>query len=154
LYFENEKQQYAKELVVTQRAYKQSQKRYEKLVKTFKDMKHQYALLKKEREAKEDELFVLESSYNILPLAKELGHARQKFMNDVGAELKRYHLNVSKIEQQQDKKVELVVISRSQNRSAIAKFMQSMLNKGYGSVDTSQIRLEDGVYKSLIRIQK
>jgi hypothetical protein len=154
LYMQEQQRSYQEQLRMIKKEYKQSQQKYEKLVKILKKLQREHIVLKKERAKKEDELFVLESSYNILPLAKELGHSRQKFMNDLLFELKRYHLNVSKIEQKKDKEVKIVVISLSKNRSAIAKFMQAMLAKGYRFVTTSQIVLEDGVYKSLIRIQK
>ena len=154
IYMEKKRDIYTQKLEAMKQEYKQSQKRYTELVKALKGLQQKHRDLLKERKVKEDELFVLESSYNILPLAEELGHSRQKFMNDVLTELKRYRLNVSLIEQKKDKEVDLVVISLSRNRSAIAKFMQSMLHKGYSSVTTSQITFEDGVYKSLIRIQK
>ena len=153
-YMEYEKMQKQEQLERIEKQYKKSKARYTKLVKAFKGFKTKHMTLVKERKIKEDRLFVLENTYNILPLAAELGHSRQKFMNDTLEVLKKYRLNVSSIHQIKDKELELVVISLSQNRSGIAKFIQTMLKKGYASVSTKKIVFEDGVYKSLIRIKK
>ena len=150
--YENEKAQ--AELHNIEKTYKTKQTRYLKLLKAFKAFKQKHMALLKERKEKEDKLFILENTYNILPLAEDLGHSRQRFMNDVLKSLKKYKLNVSRMHQMKDQEIELVVISVSQNRSGIAKFIQDMLKKGYKSVSTRKITFEDGVYKSLIRIQK
>jgi len=153
-YMEYEKSQKQAQLAQIEKRYKGVHNRYLKLAKALKKFKKDYAVLKKIAKEQEDHLFVLENTYNILPLAEELGHSRQKFMNDTLEALQRYRLNVSRIEQSKDQELELVVISLSQNRDGIAKFIQMMLEKGYASVSTQKIIFEDGVYKSLIRIKK
>ena len=153
-YMEYEKSQKKIELQSIESRYKKTQARYTKLVKAFKAFKKKELQLVKERKLKEDRLFVLENTYNILPLAADLGHSRQQFMNDTIDALKKYHLNVSSIHQIKDKELELTVISLSQKREGIAKFIQTMLKKGYTSVTTDQITFENGAYKSLIRIKK
>ena len=154
IYTEYEKSQKVLELQQIEKRYKVKQTRYLKLVKAFKKFKKEYLELIKEKEKRADHLFVLENTYNILPLAAELGHSRQKFMNDTLEVLKKYRLNVSRIEQSKDQEIELLVISLSQNREGIAKFIQDMLQKGYSSVSTRKISFEKGLYKSLIRIKK
>ena len=154
LYMEYTKAQKQEQLKKIETEYKKAQNRYLKLVKAFKKFKKDHQNLIKIRKEKEDRLFVLENTYNILPLAEDLGRSRQQFMNDTLEALKRYHLNVSLIKQTKDQELELVVISLSKNRDGIAKFIQLMLQKGYSSVSTRKITFEDGVYKSLIRIEK
>ena len=153
-YMEYEKSQKALELKKIEKRYKSTKARYLKLVKAFKKFKQQHIDLLNKKKEKEERLFVLENTYNILPLAEDLGRSRQKFMNDTLEVLKKYRLNVSRISQSKDQEIELVVISLSQNRDGIAKFIQDMLKKGYGSVSTRKIYFEDGLYKSLIRIKK
>ena len=154
IYMEYEKNDKALKIQQIQKRYKTMQSRYMKLIKAFKKLKSDHISLVKEAKEKEDRLFVLENTYNILPLAKDLGRSRQKFMNDTLDALKTYRLNVSMMHQIKDQEMEIIVISLSQNRSGIAKFIQTMLKKGYSSVSTRKITFEDGVYKSLIRIKK
>ena len=108
--------------------------------------------LLQEKKALEDKIFVYETTFRIIPMIGEMSIKRQKMMNDILKVLKRYRLNSASLLQKDQKSCEILLISQSDRRSDISKFMHDLIEMGYKNVTTQDISYEEGIYKSKIYI--
>ena len=125
-----------------------------KMVAFYKKLKTKQKKLKKQIKEKKDILFVEETTLKTLPLIGELKLKRQKIMNDVVEVLAKYKLNTQYINQDGSKGMEIKIISTSNQRDKIAKFIKDLIQKDYSSVSTDQIKYKDGIYTSIIKVIK
>ena len=116
-------------------------------------LKKEYTVFQKKQQNLEDSIFVYKNTLATIPLIQNKKYKRQKFMNDVVLTLKKFKLNTLYIKQYDDKSMDIMLISDSQKREHITKFINELLKKNYHSVSTKQIYLDKNIYKSLIRIQ-
>jgi len=130
------------------------QKKTKVLIKKYKSLKSQNKALMKKKEEFEMTLDVYQTTFDMLPVMNIAKTTRQKFMNDIVETLAKYHLNTRSILQKDYQNMEVVLISKSQNRDTISKFMNDLIAKGYRKVSTDNIWYENGIYTSLVRIQK
>jgi len=131
---------------------KEQKKRIEELSLRIKKMQKKNSSLLKEKKAFEDKIFVYETTFRIIPMAGQIGIKRQKMMNDILKVLKKYRLNSSSLLQKDEKSFEILLISQSNRRSDISKFMHDLIEMGYKNVMTRDITYENGIYKSKIYI--
>jgi len=134
------------------RKVKEQKKRVEALTLRMKKVKKKNSSLLKEKKALEDKIFVYETTFRIIPMIGEMSIKRQKMMNDILTVLKRYRLNSSSLLQKDEKSFEIMLISKSNRRSDIAKFMHDLIKMGYKNVMTQDIAYKNGIYKSKIYI--
>ena len=134
------------------RKVKEQKKRVEALTLRMKKIQKKNSSLLKEKKALEDKIFVYETTFRIIPMIGEMSIKRQKMMNDILTVLKRYRLNSSSLMQKDEKSFEIMLISKSNRRSDIAKFMHDLIKMGYRNVTTQDITYENGIYKSKIYI--
>ena len=134
------------------RKVKEQKKRVEALTLRMKKIQKKNSSLLKEKKVLEDKIFVYETTFRIIPMINQIGIKRQKMMNDILTVLKRYRLNSSSLMQKDEKSFEIMLISKSNRRSDIAKFMHDLIKMGYRNVTTQDITYENGIYKSKIYI--
>jgi len=68
--------------------------------------------------------------------------------------LKKYKLSVENVRQVDKGALDFEIYSIENKRDTIAKFMSALLSQGYTSVTSSEIKLSDPVYKSIITVKK
>lgn len=124
-----------------------------KFEKKLITLKKEYTVFQKQQQNLEDNIFVYENTLTTIPLIQDEKYKRQIFMNDVVLALKKFKLNTLYIKQYDEKSMDIMLISASQKRENITKFIHELLKKNYHSVSTKQIYLDKNIYKSLIRIQ-
>jgi len=125
-----------------------------KFEKKLLALKKEYRDLQKKDHTLENDIFVYENTLSAIPLIQETKYKRQRFMNDVVAALQKYKLNTLFIKQHDEKNMDIMLISDSNERENIAQFINELLKKNYHSVTTKQISLEKNIYKSLVRIKQ
>ncbi len=104
------------------------------------------------KDEKEKALVAITQSIDELYTMKQASLSYVDFMVKVNLLLKKYGLMVHLIEQKGAKKMSIEVIARSQERDTIAKFMESLLQEGFVSVTTDEVREDKNVYISKIEI--
>jgi len=139
-------------LVILEGKVKKQKKKIEKLSLRFKKIKKQNDQLLKVKKELEDKIFVYDTTFRVIPMIGQISIKRQKMMNDVLKVLKKYRLSASSIFQKDEKSFEILLISQSDRRGDISKFMHDLIELGYKNVMTKDITYEDGVYKSKIYI--
>jgi len=131
---------------------KEHKQKIEKLSLRMKKVQKKNNSLRKEKKALEDQIFIQETTFRVIPMINEIGIKRQKMMNDILKVLKRYQLNSSSLLQKDEKSFEILLISQSNRRGDISKFMHDLIKMGYKNVMTRDITYENGIYKSKIYI--
>ena len=132
---------------------KQEKLKAGKFEKKLIALKKEYAVFQKKQQSLEDSVFVYENTLSTIPLIQNEKYKRQKFMNDVIATLRKFKLNTLYIKQYDEKSMDIMLISDSQKRDNITKFINELLKKNYHNVSTQKIYLDKNIYKSLIRIR-
>jgi len=125
-----------------------------KIEKKLSSLKKEHISLEKKHHTLENNIFVYENTLSTIPLIQETKYKREKFMNDVLEALQKYRLNTLFIKQYDDKSMDVMLISESNEREHITKFIDELLKKHYHSASTKQISLDNNIYKSLIRIEQ
>jgi len=131
---------------------KEQKKRIEELSLRMKKIQKKNNTLLKEKKALEDKIFVYETTSSVISMIGQTSIKRQKMMNDILKVLKKYRLNTSSLLQKDEKSFEILLISQSNRRSDISKFMHDLIEMGYKNVMTRDITYENGIYKSKIYI--
>jgi len=131
---------------------KEQKKRIAELSHHMKKIQKKNNTLLKEKKALDDKIFVYETTFRVIPMIGQISIKRQKMMNDILRVLKKYRLNSSSLLQKDEKSCEILLISQSNRRSDISKFMHDLIEMGYKDVTTQDITYEDGIYKSKIYI--
>ncbi len=126
---------------------------YVKFAKKLKSLKKRYGRLEKQKNKMNDTIFVYENTLSAIPMIQDAKYKRQKFMNDVLLALQKYKLNTQSIKQYDDKSMDILLISNTNNRDHIAKFIDALIAKHYHSVSTKKIYLDKNIYKSMVRIE-
>lgn len=101
---------------------------------------------------KDKTIVMIDQSIDELYDMKQASMSYVDFMIKVNQLLKKYGLMVHSIEQKGTTKMSIEVIAKSQERDSIAKFMESLLQEGFTSVTTDEVRSEKLVYVSKIEI--
>ncbi len=128
------------------------------LTKRYK--KELIALKKREKElqnkieAQQRLIDSYEETKEMLPVIEQAKSVRQQMINDVVEGLYRYRLHTRRLDQNSTKSVQVELISSSNTRDRIAKFMDYLYKKGYKKVFTSKILGEDGIYRSLVKVER
>ena len=94
----------------------------------------------------------LEESMSAIPFVHDATLARQKMMNDIVAGLYTYRLSTKALDQNGSKSARVLVVSKDLQREKIAKFMDFMLSRNYRNVTTQEIKRNDGLYESTIKV--
>jgi len=68
--------------------------------------------------------------------------------------LKKYKLSVENVRQVDKGAMDFEIYSIEEKRDTIAKFMSALLSKGFTSVTSSEIKLSNPVYKSIITVKR
>ncbi len=126
---------------------------YSKFAKKLKSLKKKYAKLEKQKNKIGDTTFIYENTLSTIPMIQDAKYKRQKFMNDVLIALQKYNLNTESIKQYDDKSMDILLISNTNNRDHITKFIDALIAKHYHSVSTKKIYLDKNIYKSMVRIE-
>jgi len=133
---------------------KNNRKKIQKIVKRFKELKNEHKEVLKQIKERQKEILVYETTIQAVPMIQEQKKERQEFMNDIVAALAKYKLNTQFIRQKNAKEAEIMLISASNNRDTISKFIETLLQKGYSQVYTDKIYYAYGVYMSKIKVLK
>ena len=131
---------------------KEQKKRTQQLLLRMKKMQKNNNSLLKEKKALDDKIFVYETTFRVISMIGKISIKRQKMMNDILKVLKKYRLNASSLLQKDEKSCEILLISQSNRRSDISKFMHDLIEMGYKNVMTRDITYKNGIYKSKIYI--
>jgi len=124
------------------------------LKKKLDEIEKKNSELKKSIAEKRLEIEVYEDTLKALDMFSSINLLREEFVNDILVILKKYNLSISKIVQHSSESVEIDIIADSNQRENIAKFIEELSKKDYGSVTTGEITLKNGVYESIVRILK
>lgn len=137
-----------------QQQLRENRAKLKKILTRFKELKAQTAQISDEIAKEQRDIFVYETTLRAIPIVQQEKLKRQQFMNDILEAMRKYRLNAQYITQKNAKEARVMLISKSDNRDTISKFMQTLLHKGYSKVYTNKIHYEYGVYLSEVRILK
>jgi hypothetical protein len=98
------------------------------------------------------ELMAYEEAADTMMLIKASAQKRQKMVRDVDEALKVYRLSATAMEQNGSKRMRVDILTRYGERDRIAKFMKRLVDMGYGSVGTREIKLDEDIYQSSVEI--
>ncbi len=124
------------------------------LLKKLKELKDKNQKIKVNIKNIEHDIFVYETTIKMIPLIEKQKLKREKFMNDVVFALAKYKLNTKYIKQKNSKDMEISLISEFYQRDKIAKFIDRLLKENYKDVYTKKIGYENGIYKSIVKVQR
>ncbi|WP_456452893.1 hypothetical protein [Hydrogenimonas sp.] len=120
------------------------------------------AKLKAERELRDEtaealnrrrlELMAFDEAADTMMLIKASARKRQKMLKDVDEALKAYALSATSMEQNGSRRMAVEILTGYGSRDRIAKFMKRLVDEGYGSVGTREIKLDENVYQSRVEI--
>ena len=127
--------------------------KYSKFAKKLKSLKKEYKTLHTQATKIEDTTFIYENTLNTIPMIQDAKYKRQKFMNDVLLALAKNKLNTKFIKQYDNKTMDILLISNTNDRDHITQFINDLLAKDYHKVSTKKIYLDKNIYKSRVRIQ-
>jgi len=120
-----------------------------KQIKRLKRENKQLLLKKKEEEKKrQDYLLTLQQ----IPLFHSYTKNRQQMVNDTVLTLAKYRLTTQLLEQNGSFKLTVDITSPKQEK--IAKFIDSLLEKGYTEVKTDKIVKKEGFYESVVKVKR
>lgn len=125
-----------------------------KLLAKIKTLQSQKQELNQKLAALQQEIEIYEETLDSFPLIEEAKLERQKMINDVVEDLYIWRLSTKLLEQNGTKKVTVDLVSTSDQRDKIAKFMKDLLKKGYKRVQTKQIERQKNLYESRVGIEK
>ncbi len=78
---------------------------------------------------------------------------RQQMLRDINEAMAQYKLSSRSLDQNGTTAVKVHIISEFSKRDDIAKFMKVLLRRGYESVNTHEIRLEENLYESVVEVR-
>ena len=136
------------------RELKELERKEKKFVEQIKGLKKEKKELQTTASKLRESVDTLENTLSFIPFIQQNRLEREKFINDIVEGLYRYGLKADKIEQNGTKAVLVDIISGSNQRENIASFMKFLYSKGYKRVDTKEIVGQEGLYKSVVRVQK
>lgn len=87
-------------------------------------------------------------------LIRDMHSARQKFLLDATAELGRYRLGAMLVEQNGSKEMSIHAVADDRRRDDIARLMEGLYARGYQNVQTREIKLDNGMYNSLVKVTR
>ena len=154
LFFENILATQKEQLHQKEALLKKEKEKASKIEKRLLALKKESQALAKREETIEDTIFVYENTLATIPLIQDTKYKRERFMNDVLEALQKYKLNTLFIKQYDEKSMDVMLISDSDERENITKFIDTLLKKKYHSASTKEIFLDKNIYKSLIRIEQ
>lgn len=131
---------------------KEKKRKVKELTARMKKLQKKNSSLLKEKKSLEDQIFVYETTFRVIPMIGQMSTKRQQMMNDILRVLKKYQLNASSLLQKDAKSVAITLISQSNRRADISRFMHDLIQMGYKDVTTRDIIYENGIYKSKITI--
>jgi len=97
-------------------------------------------------------IMAFDEAADTMMLIKASKAKRQTMMRDVVQTLQKYGLSAKSMEQNGSKSMEVDILTSYARRDRIAKFMKELVEKGYESVGTKAIRLDEDVYESRVEI--
>ncbi|BBG64915.1 hypothetical protein NNO_0213 [Hydrogenimonas sp.] len=98
------------------------------------------------------EIMAFDETADAALLIEESKRYRRKMVEDVDRALAKYRLSAASLEQNGSKVIEVEIVSEYSRRDRIAKFMKSLIDEGYRSVGTGEIKLDENLYSSRVEI--
>lgn len=104
--------------------------------------------------ALQEEIALYRASEETASLIHDMHEKRQQFLLDTTAELGKYRLGAMAMEQNGSKEMRLHVVADYRKRDDIAKLMSGLYERGYQDVQTREIKLDNGMYNSLVKVTR
>ena len=135
-----------------QQRHAETKKKYDRLAKALKAERERLDAAKRALEKKRMELLAYDEAADTMALIEASKRSRQKMMRDVDRALAKYRLTASSLEQNGSRRMAVDVMTPYDTRDRIAKFMQALYEKGYGSVQTRSIERDGDIYRSRVEV--
>lgn len=119
---------------------------------TLGQEKLQLDAVQKRLDQSRQRVLAFEETADAALLIEESKLRRRKMIGDVDRALAAYGLFAASMEQNGSRRVEVEILSSYAGRDRIAKFMKAMIGRGYGSVGTEAIQLDEDLYSSRVEI--
>lgn len=107
-----------------------------------------------QNQALKEEIALFHTAEETAALIDNMHGKRQQFLLDTTAELGKYRLGAILMEQNGSKQMNIHVVSDYRKRDDIAKLMGGLYERGYQDVQTREIKLDDGMYNSLVKVTR
>ena len=79
---------------------------------------------------------------------------RQHMIKDIDMAMKKYSLSSKKFNYMDNDKVVIQIITKYDKRDTIAKFIKTLISKGYSHVQTSKVEKNESYYESFVEVQR
>ncbi|BCD68675.1 hypothetical protein [Nitratiruptor sp. YY09-18] len=140
------------QIAFMQQQYEKNRHNSKKYEGALLKLKEQQKKLLAAIDSKETQIDEIADTLDAIPFIENAKTQRQKMINDAILGLYTYKLSTKSIEQNGTKRLGIDVISQTNQREKIAKFMQFMIQKGYANVQTKEIVMDRGLYESHIEV--
>jgi hypothetical protein len=100
----------------------------------------------------EQEVLAFDEAADVMLLLKDSRIKRRQMLKDVDEAMRHYALSAVRLDQNGSKSMEVEVLTHYGEREKIAKFMKRLSDEGYASVGTREIKLNEDLYQSRVRI--
>ncbi len=137
---------------VLENRYREITDKTKKLTAALKSLRNERAGLDKKLSACRGELARYDEAMDTMSLIVASKLKRWQMFKDVDRALAAYKLSALTMEQNGSRSIAVEVLTPFKTRENIAKFMKSLIAKGYQGVQTDLIELEKNLYKSRVEI--
>lgn len=132
-------------------AMKKSEQKYKaEIAKVDKELKE----LNTQKEKQKTRVDNITQSISRLEALSKDSHDYSEFILDINTLLQKYALSTTQIELNDKKTMSISIVAEQSKRDAIAKFMEDLIEKGYISVTTDEIKSDSDIYYSKIEIKR
>ena len=120
----------------------------------LKENRAQLAKQQDETKRVKEEIALYHGAEDTADLIRNMHASREQLLLDTTAELGRYRLGAMLMEQNGSKEMKVLVVSDYKKRDDIAKLMNGMYARGYQNVETREIKLDNDMYNSLVKVTR
>ncbi len=153
-YLEAQSSRLDEEIALKEQQLQSAKHKAKRYLAALKKLKTERQLLQKRVEELEAKAEVYQETLDMIPFIQSAKLEREKMINDIVEGLYTYKLSTRTIDQNSSKYSNVKLVSSSNERERIAKFMDYLYQKGYKNVTTRSILGQAGVYESEVKVER
>jgi len=124
------------------------------LQKELKEIKQKRDTLKKELSDSIAKINTYSHTVDALQNFDKEALSRQKMMKDINIAMKKYALSSQSMNYNEDKSINVHIISTYEKRDNISRFIKYLLSKNYSHVQTRKVEKTESYYESIVEVHQ
>jgi len=142
------------DIKILKKDHKLTKLKADKIRAKAKNIQNKLSTVQKKQKDYEQNLQTLTKITESLHKMKPQNQKYTALLIEVNSLLKKYRLSVTKIEQYGEKDIIVDIVAKNRYADSISKFIKDLLDRGYSFVSTNEIKLNDDIYISSVKIAK